>query len=397
MRVVTDDELQLQAVMRDLVAVSAIPAMWIGREPAAVATGLADALVAMLDLDFAFVRLSDPGGARAVDVTRGSAWEEFPEWLERHLAASVPFPGKEIIPDVGNGSASFNGVAIPVGFKGEDGVVVAACERPDFPSAVDQLLLSLAANHAATAFQNARLIDARRNAEEEVRRARDDLEVKVTERTAELERSRAELAASRARIVTAADETRRKIERDLHDGVQQQLIAARMELSGIEAAMPPADERRDQLAHAARDLAGALEDLVEISRGIHPGALAEGGLGPALKTLARRSPVPVEVVLRNETRLPAPVEVAAYYVVSEALTNAAKHADASTAHVAVEARAGVLDLSIHDDGRGGADASRGSGLIGLLDRVDALGGTLDIESPIRGGTTLRVRLPIRDG
>ena len=129
MRVDTDDELQLQAVMRDLVAVSAIPAMWIGREPAAVATGLADALVAMLDLDFAFVRLSDPGGAGAVDVTRGSAWEEFPEWLERHLAASVPFPGKEIIPDVGNGSASFNGVAIPIGFKGEDGVVVAACER----------------------------------------------------------------------------------------------------------------------------------------------------------------------------------------------------------------------------------------------------------------------------
>jgi signal transduction histidine kinase len=394
-RVHTDEELRLQAVLRDLVALSAIPAMWIGREPAAVATGLADALVAMLDLDFAYVRLSDPGGAGAVDVTRGSAWEEFPEWLERHLAASVPFPGKEIITDVGNGSASFNGVAVPIGFKGEDGVVVAACERPDFPSAVDQLLLSLAANHAATAFQNARLIDARRSAEEEVRRARDDLEVKVTERTAELERSRAELAASRARIVTAADETRRRIERDLHDGVQQQLIAARMELSGIEAAMPPADERRDQLAHAAMGLAGAQEDLVEISRGIHPGALAEGGLGPAIKTLARRSPLPVEVELRTETRLPAPLEVAAYYIVSEALTNTAKHAEASAAQVVVEARAGVLDLSIHDDGRGGADASRGSGLIGLADRIDALGGTLDVASPIGGGTTLRVRLSIR--
>jgi signal transduction histidine kinase len=395
-RVHTDEELRLQAVLRDLVALSAIPAMWIGKDPAAVATGLADALVAMLDLDFAFVRLSDPGGAGAVDVTRGSAWKEFPEWLERHLTASVPFPGNEIIPDVGNGSVSFNGVAIPIGFKGEDGVVAAACERPDFPSAVDQLLLSLAANHAATAFQNARLIDAQRSAEEEVRRARDDLEVKVTERTAELERSRAELAASRARIVTAADETRRRIERDLHDGVQQQLIAARMELSGIEAAMPPADERRDQLAHAAMGLAGALEDLVEISRGIHPGALAEGGLGPALKTLARRSPVPVEVELRTETQLPPSLEVAAYYVVSEALTNTAKHADASAAQVAVEARAGVLDLSIHDDGKGGADASRGSGLIGLADRVDALGGTLEIASPVGAGTTLRVRLPIRD-
>jgi signal transduction histidine kinase len=394
-RVHTDEELRLQAVLRDLVALSAIPAMWIGREPAAVATGLADALVAMLDLDFAFVRLSDPGGAGAVDVTRGSAWEEFPEWLERHLAASVP-SGKELIPEVGSGSASSNGVAIPIGFNGEDGLVVAACDRPDFPTSVDQLLLSLAANHAATAFQNARLIDARKSAEEEVRRARDDLEVKVTERTAELERSRAELAASRARIVTAADETRRRIERDLHDGVQQQLIAARMELSGIEAAMPPADERRDQVAHASMGLAGALEDLVEISRGIHPGALTQGGLGPAIKTLARRAPVPVEVELRTETRLPAPLEVAAYYVVSEALTNTAKHADASAAQVAVEARAGVLDLSIHDDGRGGADASRGSGLIGLADRVDALGGTLEIASPIGGGTTLRVRLPILD-
>jgi signal transduction histidine kinase len=395
-RVHTDEELRLQAVLRDLVALSAIPTMWIGREPAAVATGLADALVAMLDLDFAFVRLSDPGGAGAVDVTRGSAWEEFPEWLERHLAASVP-SGKELIPEVGSVSASSNGVAIPIGFNGEDGLVVAACDRPDFPTSVDQLLLSLAANHAATAFQNARLIDARKSAEEEVRRARDDLEVKVTERTAELERSRAELAASRARIVTAADETRRRIERDLHDGVQQQLIAARMELSGIEAAMPPADERRDQVAHASMGLAGALEDLVEISRGIHPGALTQGGLGPAIKTLARRAPVPVEVELRTETRLPAPLEVAAYYVVSEALTNTAKHADASAAQVAVEARAGVLDLSIHDDGRGGADASRGSGLIGLADRVDALGGTLEIASPIGGGTTLRVRLPIRGG
>jgi signal transduction histidine kinase len=142
-------------------------------------------------------------------------------------------------------------------------------------------------------------------------------------------------------------------------------------------------------------LAGALEDLVEISRGIHPGALAEGGLGPAIKTLGRRSPVPVEVELRTETRLPAPLEVAAYYIVSEALTNTAKHAEASAAQVVVEARASVLDLSIVDDGRGGADASRGSGLIGLADRIDALGGTLDVASPIGGGTTLRVRLPIR--
>jgi signal transduction histidine kinase len=209
-----------------------------------------------------------------------------------------------------------------------------------------------------------------------------------------LERSRAELAASRARIVTAADETRRRIERDLHDGVQQQLVAVGLELGAIEAAMPPADERKRRLAYAENGLVSALEDLVEISRGIHPAILAEGGLGPALKTLARRSPVPVELELRTETRLPAPVEVAAYYVVSEALTNIAKHADASAAQVAVEARYGVLELSIRDDGRGGAEAGHGSGLIGLADRVDALEGTIDVASPIGEGTTLHVTLPI---
>jgi signal transduction histidine kinase len=208
-----------------------------------------------------------------------------------------------------------------------------------------------------------------------------------------LERSRAELAASRARIVNAADDARRRIERDLHDGVQQHLVAVRLELGAIESAMPGADQRKSKLAHAAKSLASASEELGEISRGIHPAILAEGGLGPAIKTLARRSPVPVDLDLRTKTRLPAPVEVAAYYVVSEALTNAAKHADASAAQVAVEARDSVLELSIRDDGRGGADASRGSGLIGLADRVDALGGTLDVASPIGRGTRLHVTLP----
>ena len=216
----------------------------------------------------------------------------------------------------------------------------------------------------------------------------------LRESEGKLERSRAELAASRARIVAAADEARRRIERNLHDGVQQHLVAVQLELGAIEVEMPAADARKARLAHAANGLADAVDELLDISRGIHPAILAEGGLGPALRNLARRSAVPVTLQLRTQTRPPAPVEVAAYYVVSEALTNAAKHADPSVVVVAVEARDGVLDLSIRDDGRGGADPARGSGLIGLADRVDSLGGTLEVTSPAGEGTTLRIRLPV---
>jgi signal transduction histidine kinase/PAS domain-containing protein len=195
MHVDTDaDVLRLREGLRDLVALSAIPAVWIGSEPPAVAAGLADALVGLLQLDFAFVRLSDPGGAGAVEVTRGSAWTSFPEWLEGRLATSAPFPRKEVVPDIGDDSPRRRGLAVPVGVNGEGGVVAAASERSDFPTPMDQVLLSLAANHAATAFQSARLIHERTRAEEELRNARDQLEVKVAERTAELGRSEAYLA-----------------------------------------------------------------------------------------------------------------------------------------------------------------------------------------------------------
>jgi signal transduction histidine kinase len=213
-----------------------------------------------------------------------------------------------------------------------------------------------------------------------------------------LEGSRAELAASRARIVTAADQTRRRIERDLHDGVQQRLVSLALGQRSALAMVPPeSPELQARLSRVADGLAGALEELQEIARGIHPAILAQGGLAAALKILARRSAVPVELEVRAGTRLPEPVEVAAYYVVSEALTNTAKHAHASAVHVAVEARDGVLELSIRDDGRGGAEPARGSGLIGLTDRVDALGGTIEVASPVGAGTTLLIRLPIDEG
>jgi len=188
---------RLQAVLRDLVALSAIPAIWIGSEPSAVAAGLADTLVDLLQPDFAFVRLNDPGGGGAVEVTRGTAWTNFPEWLEGRLVTSAPFPRKEVVPDVGDDSARRRGFLVPVGVNGEGGVIVAASERGDFPTLKDQLLLSLAANQAAVAFQNARHIHERRQAEEELRTARNELEVKVAERTAELQVANDELNALR--------------------------------------------------------------------------------------------------------------------------------------------------------------------------------------------------------
>jgi PAS domain S-box-containing protein len=708
MPVDTDAEiLALRTVLRDLVALSAIPTAWVGREPAEVVAGLADTLIGFLPLNFVFVRLCVPGIAGGVDATRGAAWKTFPEWLESRLAESGRLPGKEIVPDIdgGGGVQPFRGVVLPIGVNAEGGVVAAACDRIDFPTEVDQLLLSLAANHAAAAFQNARLIHERTLAEDELRQAQNELERKVDERTAELRRSeaylsealrltytgiaaldgatgelihssdehsrlygfdpehgvpsleefrqrvhsrdragwsealergfteaahvdgefrvvppqgplkhlravvhpvftasgeldefvatvvdvterkrveedqraqlwflesldgvdraiqrtsdleemlsgvldvvlvtfgcdrawlvhpcdpdvgshrvrmertrpqyigapgvgvdipndpevagvfrsvlatsgpvrfdpesdcglprqhterfdvksmiamavqpkvdapylfglhqcshprvwkpreerllheigrrladaldtllilrdlreserkleasRAELAASRARIVTAADETRRQIERDLHDGVQQRLVSLALAQRTAEATVPPElRELRAQLSRVVDGLAEALEELQEISRGIHPAILTQGGLAPALRTLARRSTVPVELELRVETRLPGPVEVAVYYVVSEAVTNTAKHAHASMLRVAVEARDGVLELSIRDDGSGGADPTRGSGLIGLTDRVDALGGTIELVSPVGQGTTLLITLPL---
>src|SRR5690349_8265263 len=679
MSIEADDEIRaLRTVLRDLVALSAILVAWIGREPAAVAAGLADVLTGSLRLDFVFVRLCVPGVDGAVDVTRGNAWKTFPEWLENRLAMGGRLSGMDVIPDVG-GVEPCSGVVIPVVVNGE-GMVAAACDRAGFPPETAQLLLRLAANHAATAFESAALVHAGVRVEEKLGQARDELEMKVAERTAErrtseaylseaqrlthtgtaaldgvtgevihssdehsrlygfdpeqgvpsfeefrrrvhpedraawteslkrgmrkaatvegefrvvppggplrhlraivhpvfaaggelaefvgtvvdvterkraeeehraqlwllesmdavdrviqgtsdleqmtgdvldvvlatfrcdrawlvypydpavdphqvriertrpeyagasgtgvavpdelevarlshtvlgssgpvpfdpeserplpprlaehfgiksmivmavypkvdkpymfalhqcshpriwtsqeerlfheigrrladalntmlmlrdlresqhkLEASRAELAASRARIVTAADQTRRRIERDLHDGVQQRLVSLTLAQRGAEAMVPPElPELRGQLSGVADGLADALEELQEISRGIHPAILAQGGLAAALKILARRSAVPVELEMGAGTRLPEPVEVAAYYIVSEGLTNAAKHAHASAVHVAVEAHDGVLALSIRDDGRGGADPARGSGLIGLTDRV----------------------------
>ncbi len=720
MRQAPSDALRLQTALRDLVALFATPAAWIGEGPPAVAAGLADALVTLLQLDFAFVRLRRPDG-RAVDVTRGDAWKGFPDWLERQ-SATARFPHRTIIADVGDASEPCRGIAVPIGVDGHGGLVAAARTRSDFPTAIDQLLLSLAVDHAGTAFHNARLIEERSSAEEALRQTRNELEAKVAARTAELvqlaeeqaalrrvatlvvqgkaeadifalaarevaqvfgvhrvtidrydsdahstvvasvddpgfpvgsrwpldgpslgatvlqtgraariedytdlqstsaaamrawsirsavgvpilvddrpwgvicvanpggaplrqgieaglsdftellataiaraearealarladeqtalrrvatlvaegvrpakifsavsdevgqlfathiaavvrfdpedqaivlvgaaprvaaefagarwsfdnasasarvyhtgrsarmsgaylasvdgptsagfgrpgtvctvaspimvegrlwgamvvaaseelppdaeERlekvgelvataianaeSKSELAASRRRIVAASDDARRRIERDLHDGTQQRLVSLGLAVRVAQSSLPSdLSDLRSELSQIATGLAEAVEELQELSRGIHPAILAQGGLAPALRTLARRSAIPIALDIRTDTRLPTPIEVAAYYVISEALANAAKHAQASRIDISVTPRDGRLMLSIRDDGIGGADRSRGSGLVGLTDRVEALGGSISIESPPGAGTRITAELPL---
>jgi len=208
--------------------------------------------------------------------------------------------------------------------------------------------------------------------------------------------ARAELIASRARIVAAGDEARRRIERDLHDGTQQRLIALGLDLQRARAGIP--EDRRDTRAALERmghDLEAILEDLRELSHGLHPPLLSRGGLGASLQALARRSPIPVALSVELLERPPASSETAVYYVVSEALTNAIKHSQASEISVTITSdSAGRVRATIVDDGIGGADPSRGSGLTGLLDRIDALGGRFALDSPPRDGTRMAIELPV---
>ena len=204
----------------------------------------------------------------------------------------------------------------------------------------------------------------------------------------------AELRASRARVVAAADESRRRVERDLHDGTQQRLVTIGLQLRTIEAAIPPGQQRlKEQVSDVTRSVQETLMDLQEITRGLHPAVLASGGLPHALKRLTAGSAATVELDIAIAHRLPEPVEVTAYYVVSEALSNVAKYARASLVRVDVTMVEKILRVSVCDDGIGGADPASGSGLIGLADRVEALGGSLVIHSPAGHGTSLTAEIP----
>ena len=210
--------------------------------------------------------------------------------------------------------------------------------------------------------------------------------------------AQAELAASRARIVATADETRRRIERNLHDGAQQRLVTLTLQLRTAQTTVPAGlDGLAAELGRVAAGLTSTLDDLREYARGIHPAILHERGLVPALRALTRRSPVPVALDLRAEERLPERIEITAYYVISEALTNAAQHANATAVRVTAETAGGVVRLSVSDDGAGGADPARSSGEVGLRDRVEAIGGTLIVQSRPGEGTRLIAELPAEAG
>jgi signal transduction histidine kinase len=223
-------------------------------------------------------------------------------------------------------------------------------------------------------------------------------ESQETRRARQLRERVDDLRTARRRVIDAADAERRRIERDLHDGAQQRLVAMTLTLGLAESRVRSDPESAAKLIAQAREEAQhAISELRELARGIHPALLSERGLGAAVEALAARAPVPVEVSGAPPIRLRPAVEAAAYFVTAEALTNVAKYACATEAWVELALEDDCLRVSVRDDGVGGADPMAGSGLRGLHDRVDALDGTLDIDSPPGEGTTLTVELPLERG
>jgi signal transduction histidine kinase len=200
-----------------------------------------------------------------------------------------------------------------------------------------------------------------------------------------------------ARLMAATDRERRRLERDLHDGPQQRLVSLSVRLRLLASRLAPGSEAEQLLAEARDELAATLEELRDLARGIHPAILSDRGLPGALEALVARAPLPVELLVEPGGRPPERVELAAYYLVSEALTNILKHSDATTAGVSVARRGTRLVVEVADDGAGGADRVTGSGLRGLTDRIEALGGRLEVSSPAGAGTTLRAQIPLEQG
>jgi signal transduction histidine kinase len=210
---------------------------------------------------------------------------------------------------------------------------------------------------------------------------------------AELHARLEELRGSRVRVIEAGQRERQRLERDLHDGAQQRLVAVSLDLGRLEAGLPADAEARAVVAHVKREVATSLDELRDVARGLYPAVLTGHGLEVALESLAALAPVPVRLTVRTEGRLAEPIEVAAYYVVCECLANIGKHARAASATVDVTRAGSEVVVEVVDDGVGGAATERGTGLRGLADRVEALDGRLRVWTPVGGGTRVRAELP----
>ena len=300
----------------------------------------------------------DGAGASLVEV-----WVRVGERL-RLAAASPASPAAETLADAGDlaARAGPTGTVVPVFHEGERlGALVVRKPRGDPLTPTEARLLNDLASQAGLVFGRFRLVE--------------------------------ELRESRARIIAAQDEERRRIERDLHDGAQQRFVNAMLNVGMAQAIAGPASETSELLRHAALEMQAGLSELRDLARGIHPPLLTESGLHAAVASLADRSPIETSVVGVPERRYAEPVEVTAYFVVAEALANAAKHSHASSIKIRLAEEAGRLRVEVSDDGIGGVDARHGSGLVGLRDRTAAIGGTLRVESANGHGTIVRAELP----
>ena len=363
-----------------------------GEEPSVIFTQVAKEITRISHVDNAFVMRFEPDGTATVIATSGSAPGRMP------VGSNWSLEGDSVTAKVFRTGrpARMNS------YRHASGPIAAALPSHEFSSVGAPIVISDRLWGAATAVSATRTgelpadAEAMRSgglpadSEERIANFADLIAIAISNADA-----RAQLTASRARVVVAADEARRRLERDLHDGIQQGLVSLALTLREAEAMAPPEPPALPAaIAGVVDGLTAALDELREISRGLHPAMLSEGGLEYALKALVRRSGVPATLSMRVEGRLPERVEVPAYYIVSEALTNAAKHTRASVVDVDVEAANGVVRIAVRDDGVGGADLEQGSGLIGLVDRVEAAGGEITITSPPGEGTSLLAILPL---